>query len=94
MGVEHVLRECTYECNMMSSPFYHASLPFLPPCPSCGKGVFATGATHVREDSGQTVCVYLRGTCTSVTEASLVQMYTQRHSLTRHFPVCSYIVMA
>ena len=25
MGVEHVLRECTYECNMMSSPFYHAS---------------------------------------------------------------------
>ena len=22
MRVEHVLRECSYECNMMSSPFY------------------------------------------------------------------------
>ena len=25
MRVEHVLRECSYECNMMSSPFYRAS---------------------------------------------------------------------
>ena len=27
MRVEHVLRECSYECNMMSSPFYLSPTP-------------------------------------------------------------------
>ena len=27
MRVEHVLRECSYECNMMSSPFYLSPAP-------------------------------------------------------------------
>ena len=50
MGVEHVLRECTYECNMMSSPFYHASL--RPPSLVWKRGVCKAEATL-----GQAVCV-------------------------------------
>ena len=68
MRVEHVLRECSYECNMMSSPFF-ISLPLAMYAVVRRRGVCSVIVEWEEAARGQTVlCVNLRGTCTSVTE--------------------------